>query len=179
MRRLFALGAVLCVAVVAAGCGSDETSATPSTTEWADGVCSALTTWKDAIAGVPDTLKNDPSKSGLDQAAGDVKDATDALASDLKGLGRPDTEAGQSAQDTISTLADELSTGADAIETAVGDASGVSGVVQAASAIGTTLTTMGSQLSSAFSDLEALDGGEELKDSFEQAESCTALQGGS
>ncbi len=179
MRFGIAVLAVLVVTIVAAGCGGDEeTSASPST-EWADGVCQALTTWKDAVAGVPDTLKNDPTKDGLEQAAGDVKDATETLASDLKGLGRPDTEAGQAAQDTLTTLADELTTQADTIKTTVEDASGLAGLAQAAPTVVSSLTTMGTEVSSAVSDIEGLDGAQELKDSFAQAESCSALQGGS
>lgn len=179
MRFGIAVLAVLVVTIVAAGCGGNDTPAASPSTEWADGVCQALTTWKDAVAAVPDTLKNDPSKDGLEQAASDVKDATETLASDLKGLGRPDTEAGQAAQDTITTLADELTTQADTIKTTVEDASGLAGLAQAAPTVASSLTTMGTEVSSAVGEIEGLDGAQELKDSFAQAESCSALQGGS
>jgi hypothetical protein len=131
------------------------------------------------VAGVPDTLTTNPSKDGIEQAAGDVKDATDTLASDLKALGRPDTDAGQAAQDTVTTLADELSTEADIIKTTVEDASGLAGLLQAAPTIATSLKTMGTQVSSAVTEISSADGAQELKDSFAQSESCNALQGGS
>jgi hypothetical protein len=51
--------------------------------------------------------------------------------------------------------------------------------VQAAPTVASALATMGSEVAGAVSDIEALDGAQELKDSFAQAESCSALQGGS
>ena len=90
-------------------------------------------------------------------------------------LGRPDTHAGQEAQDTLNGLADDLSDEADTIESAVEDVSGVSEVLGAVSTVSSTLLTMGEQVGSAVSRLEALDGAEELKDAFEEADSCSEL----
>ena len=179
MRRWIAIGAVAAAAVVAAGCGGGDTSGTSATTEWAGGVCTAVTTWKDAVAGAADSLKGgNVTADGLSSAAGDVEDATRTLADDLKGLGRPDTESGRAAQDTVSSLADE-SGGADTIQGAVDDASGVGGVVQALSTVSSTLVTMGQQVGSAVSQLEALEGGQELTDAFTEADSCSSLTSGS
>ena len=180
MRRWIAIGAVAAAAVVAAGCGGDDTSGTSATTEWAGGVCTAVTTWKDALAGATDSLKGgNVTADSLKSAAGDVEDATRTLADDLKGLGKPDTEAGQAAQDTISSLADELSSGADTIQSAVDSASGVSGALTAFSTVSSTLVTMGQQVGSTVTELEGLEGGQELKDAFTEADSCSSLTSGS
>ena len=57
MRRWIALGVLAVAVVVAAGCGGDDTTATSSTTEWAGDVCTALGTWKDAVAGAGESLQ--------------------------------------------------------------------------------------------------------------------------
>ena len=179
MRRWAMAAALAATMALAAGCGSDDTSSTSATTDWADGVCQALTTWGDALSSTADSLKDGGlSTDGLSDAADEIKGATETLGDDLRSLGRPDTEAGQSAQDTLTQLADDLSGEIDTITTAVDEASGVSGAVQAIATVSSTLTEMASQVGGALSSLEALDGGQELEDAFAQAESCADLQGG-
>lgn len=181
MRRL-TLAAVVAAAVMsAAGCGSDDTSES-ATTEWADGVCSALSTWSQELGSTADGLKEagtSISKDDLSAAADDVRTATETLGDDLRGLGRPDTEAGQTAQDTLTQLADDLSAEVETITTAVDEASGLSGAITAFQTVSSTLAEMGSQVASALSTLESLDGGQELEDAFAQAPACADLQGGS
>lgn len=181
MRRWLFLGVVAAAAAVAAGgCGGDDSSGTPAATEWAGGLCTAVTTWKDSVTGATDSLQGgNVTADSLKSAAADVEDATRTLADDLKGLGRPDTEAGQQAQETIDTLSGQLSDGADTIESAVEDASGVSGALQAVSTVSSAFVTMGKQVSTAVSDIQGLEGGQELKDAFQQADSCSSYVSGS
>lgn len=182
MRRLAWMGAVAAAAVVAAGCGGDESSSGSATTDWADGVCSALTTWSAELTSTAEGLKEagtSISKDDLSAAADDVRTATQTLGDDLRGLGRPDTEAGQTAQDTLTQLADDLSAEVETITTAVDEASGLSGAITAFQTVSSTLAEMGSQVASALSTLESLDGGQELEDAFAQAPACADLQGGS
>jgi len=175
-RWLLPTVAVLAVSVLAAGCGKSSSSETNSTTTWASGVCSALTTWKDSIASVGDSLKaGNVSTDALKSAADDAKSATETLASDLKGLGKPDIEAGQKAKDSVDQLSSELKSDADKIESAVDGVSGVSGVLSAVSVVSATLVTMGSQISSTFTALEQLDAKGELQDAFKQASACKQL----
>ena len=68
---------------------------------------------------VASSLKSDPTKDGLKAAVDDAKSATDTAASDLKGLGKPDTPAGQEARDSLDQLSTDLQNNADTIETAV------------------------------------------------------------
>lgn len=176
MRRWTVVGVVAAAAVLAAGCGGDDSSGAAAATEWAGDVCTAMTTWKDSVAGAVESLQSGgASADALKGAVGDIGDATRTLSDDLKGLGRPDTAAGQEAEDTLTTLADDLATGADTIESAVADASGVSEILAAASTITKTLGTMAQQVSTAFSGLDDLEGGEELKSAFAEADSCSSL----
>ena len=164
------------VALVA-GCGGSDSSSsdTTATAEWADGFCSALTTWTTSLKTAAESLKSDPSKEGLQSATDDVKGATDTFVSDVKGLGKPDTESGQQAKESLDTLAGQLQADVSQIEDAVGNASGVSGVIGAASTVTTTLQSMGTQFQTTLSELEQLDAKGELQDALEQADSCKSL----
>lgn len=178
MRRWSAIGAVVLAVVLASGCGSDSSDSAATT--WAGGVCTAVTTWTDSVTSITNSLKSGSvSADSLKSAATDFGDATRTLADDLKGLGRPDTEAGQQAQQTIDTLAGQLSEGADTIKQAVEGASGASGTLKAVSAASAAFATMGEQVSSAVTDLQGLEGGKELADAFAKADSCSSFVSGS
>jgi ABC-type transporter Mla subunit MlaD len=176
LRHLLLLP-LLSVAFVAAGCGgSSSSSDTTSASDWADSVCSAITTWTASLQSAAESLKGgNISKDSVNSAADDVKSATDTFVDDLKGLGKPDTEAGAQAKDEIDSLSDELKADSQKIEDAVDSASGASGTLSAVSVVSSTLVTMGNQLSSAFSELEKLDPKGELEDAFKQADSCKSI----
>jgi hypothetical protein len=172
--RLVSVAAVLAAASLAAGCGSDEE--TSSTTEWAGDVCTAVSTWADALRQTASSLQGgNISEDSLRSAADEAKSATDTLVDDLKGVGKPDTEAGAQAQDSIEKLGDELEKQADTIESAADDVSGVSGVLTAVSTVTGALAAMGTQVSSTFDELNQLDATGELKQAFEDAAPCRDL----
>jgi hypothetical protein len=178
-RKLSFFAVAALMAFLAAGCGSgggSTTTTSASATEtWASGVCSSITTWQAAIKTAADSVKSDPTKSGLQTAAGDAKSATETLASDLKGLGKPDTEAGQQAKDSLDTLSTTLQQDVNTIENAVKDVSGVSGVLTAASTVTGTLATMGTQVKTTFTGLQGLDAKGELKSAFTSSSDCDSL----
>ena len=121
---------VLAVAVVAAGCGGDdeETSTTTevsATAEWADGLCSAITTWKGALSSIASQF-TDPSsltEDGLQSAAADAKEATDTFVGDLNELGTPDTASGEEIKSSVDELSTTVQAEFDTLESAVGDVS--------------------------------------------------------
>ena len=166
-------------ASLAAGCGGDDGGGDSSATAWADDVCSAITTWTDSITSTTDSLKGgNLNEDALSNAADDVSSATSDFVDDVRGLGKPDTDAGEQAKESLDQLADEADQNLSAIKSAVDDASGVSGAVAAVTAISAALSTMGSQLSSTFNELEQLDAGGELETAFKEADSCNELQSG-
>jgi ABC-type transporter Mla subunit MlaD len=179
MFRSLAAVLVLTAALVAAGCGSSEPE--PMTTaDWADAVCTDITTWESSITTAADSLKGGSiSEDSLKSAADDVTSATETLESDLKDLGKPDAEVGQQAKDSLDQLSTDLKTGADSINTAVDDASGVSGVVSAATTVTTTLETMGNQVSSTITSLKQLDPQGEIETAFQQSSACQQLSSSS
>ena len=102
------LVAVVAVGLLTAGCGSSG-SKTTSTTDWVNGVCSSVATWQTSIKSSANSLKGgNLSQNSLKTAVGDMKSATDTLQSDLKDLGKPDSDAGQKAKDSIDELTSEL-----------------------------------------------------------------------
>ena len=165
---------VAAAALIAAGCGGgDEES---SATKWADGLCSSITSWQNSLTSSADSLRSgNVSKDSIDGAVDDAKSATDDFVDDVKGLGKPDTDSGEKAKEEVDQLATDLEDGMNKIEDTVKDASGVSGVVDALSSVTTTLGTMAGQVSSTINELEQLDPKGELKDAFEQADSCDQL----
>ena len=115
------------------------------------------------------------SENSLKGASSDIKSATDKLASDLKDLGKPDTEGGQQAKDAIDQLSSDVKDGVNAMQSAIENASGVNGAVTAASSVTATLSTMGTQISSAASKLEQADPKGELDQAFKDAPACKSL----
>jgi prophage DNA circulation protein len=176
VRRRFMGSAVLLVAVaIAAGCGGSDSSSEDATTEWANSLCSSILTWTNSISQIGETLTNDPSVSSLQSAAEEAQSATETFVDDLKDAGKPELDAADEVQQTVSTLTDQLSTDVAAIEEATQGLSGVAGLPAAVTAIVTSLSNMGSQVTAAFSSLEQLDAKGELEDAFTQASACSDL----
>jgi uncharacterized protein YoxC len=172
--RVASVAAVAAALVIAAGCGSGDDSS--ATEQWASSACSAVNTWTSSLESIGDTLKEDPTKDSVEKAYDDLMRSTQTLVDDLKGLGQPDTEAGEEAQDAVDSLADDLDQSLDEMQTALDDASGASGVLSAISVVSANLATMGDDVSSTVDKLQQLDAGGELKDAFEQADSCADLR---
>src|SRR4029077_5183472 len=133
--------------------GSSDSSSSDTTpaSERADGVCSAITTWTTSFATITDTIKQGGlSKDSLSTAIDDASTATDTFTSSLQDLGKPDTDAGQQAKDSVDQLATDINDDTQTTQDAVANASGASGLLSAVSTISTTLKTAGQQVSSTF-----------------------------
>jgi len=174
-RRLAVTFVALVVVAFVAGCGG-KSSDTTSTTDWANGLCSAISTWTGSLRTATTSLQGgNVSKDSLTSAADDVKSATDTFVDDLKGLGKPDTQAGQQAKTSVDKLADELHSDASTIQDAVKGVSSVADVVTALPTVTTALGSMSTQFQTTFSELQQLDAKGELQNAFQQADSCKSL----
>jgi hypothetical protein len=182
MRALLAV-LILAAAIVAAGCGGGSSSSGGTGTEssataaddWANSVCEAFVAWNNSITDAGQGIRDNPSEEGIRTAGEQIQSATQTLADDLRGLGKPDTESGQQAKDTIDQLATNLDTSLQKINEAMDNASGTTGAVTAASTIGTTLVEMADHVSTAFQQLQEIDAQGELQSAFEQGDSCAGL----
>lgn len=180
-KRSVLAATVAGVALIAAGCGGSSDSggsdASP-TSEWADGLCSAISTWKTAISSIGDTVTGgDLTVDAFTAAAEDAKSATETFTSELEDLGKPDTEAGAQAKESIDELATELRSETAEIEETLDGVSGVAGALAAVPAISASLGSMGTLITSALEDLENIDAAGELESAFEGSSSCTDLVG--
>ena len=99
----------------------------------------------------------------------------------MKTLGRPDTESGQQAQETLTQLATTLEGDAAELQKLL-DTSGGAGLGGVLDQLGTVTKTLGSMASAVgqtFDDLQQLDVKGDLQDAFESAGSCSSLVGSS
>jgi len=178
--RLLA-GAALAVLVLSAtACGSGGSNTTTSTAaggtsaeQWANGVCSAFTTWTKSLTSIKTDVTSQPSKSQLQQAERQVENATETLAQSLKQLGKPETAQGQAAKKSLDAVANSLQTGMDQLKQTLNSSpSGAAGTIAQISAITTTLTNMANKLKLAGGNLKNFAPSGELQQAFQQASAC-------
>jgi hypothetical protein len=166
---------VLAFAFALAGCGGGDDNDSSASENYANSVCSDLSSW---IADQRDTLKSlqdaglSITKEDIEAAVGDVRDSTQVLVEDLRGLDPPETDAGQEAKSELDSLGTTLTQQVETVEQAL-DAN--TGVVALASTVTTALSTATSEVKSTQEELQNLDSGE-LKDAFEDSDDCTMLR---
>ena len=176
-----ALAPLALAVVLVAGCGgggSSSSSSSPSPQDWANGLCSAITTWSNSVKTAGESLKSGSlTEADLKNSTSEIKSATNQFAEDLKGLGKPNTDAGQQAKDAIDKLSTEINDDVDTLSSAVDDAAGngTKGAVTAASSIATSLSTMSTQIAAAASKLQQADAKGEIEQGFRDAPACKKL----
>ncbi len=172
---LVALSTALAFALVGCGGGNSASTTTTSTTDWANGFCTAYTTWKDSIKSIGDQLTSSLSKEGLDTAATDTKTATQKFSDDLKALGKPDTQSGQEVKSSVDQLATTLQDDLTKIEDTANGVSGLSGIPSAATTISGTITAMGAAVTSTLQTIQNANVKGDLKTAFDQAPACKGV----
>lgn len=174
-RRLIGPVALLVsLVVLAAGCGKSKP---PTPTDWANGVCSALSTWKTSITSDVDSLQGgNLTKDSVKSAADDANNATKKLTDDLKKLGKPNTNAGAQARQTVDQLSSQVSDGVDTIQTTVKNISSVSSGLAAVTTVSSTLKTLNNQIAAAYKTLSNLEPGGELQKAFQSAPDCAPFR---
>jgi hypothetical protein len=164
----------LLAAMLAAGCGGDDGGdGGSSATDWANDLCSTITEWTESVEATSNSLRGgNLSEESLRDAADEFRSATQQFVDDVRGLGAPDTDAGEEAKEEIDQLADAIDEDVAEIEEAVEGGEGLAATV---SAVTTALAGMGEELASTFTALEQLDAGSELEEAFRDAEACDEL----
>ena len=174
----FRLSILACVALSLAACGGGSSGTTTTSAggaspqDWATGVCTAVNTYELALKSAATSFTQNPSKDGIDKALTSAEGATQTLSTTLRGLGRPNTAAGQTAQKTIENLATKISADVDKVKQAASSGS----ALQAAATISTTLGSMKGSITTAVTTLQGLHGGE-LQSAFSSSPSCSKLSG--
>jgi hypothetical protein len=93
----------------------------------------------------------------------------------VKDLGKPPTEAGDQAKQSVDNLTSEVNDQVQKVQTAVDDTSSVSGILNAVTVTSSALSSMSSDVQSTLNDLKQLQPGSELQTAFQQADSCKSL----
>jgi hypothetical protein len=173
--RLTAAAVAVAALPLAAGCGSgaSESAATSSATQtWADGVCSAISTYSTQLKQAGATLEaGNYSTASLQQAADSVSTATTALRTTMQQLAKPNTVSGASAKSVLATLTTSLQADAQKAKEAVA----AQNTGAALATVSATLLTARAQITAAVDDLQQLDVKGELTDAVSQAPSCASL----
>ncbi len=163
--------AVLCAAL-ASGCGGDDGGSEASATEWAEDVCSAISTWTASVAATAESLRADPGEEALRDAVDNFESSTSDFVDELGQLGAPETEAGEQAKASVDKLADDVDENVSQMKRAVDDVSGVSGIVEAVTVVSAGLSRLAAEVSATITSLQGLDTSGELEQAFRDAESC-------
>jgi hypothetical protein len=183
----FAVAVAAALLGVASGCGSSGSSeGTLSTTTitpaaaFADGLCSAASTYKESVKSATSSLKgNKPTKGNVQGAVDDLTSATQKLVTDLKALDAPSTSDGQKAKQAVSGLATELQNDLQAIKASLQSIASIADVPSVAATVSTTLQAAQSEISAAVVQLQALDPKSELQQAFQSSGACKSLSSSS
>jgi len=176
MRHGIAAAATLLCALTLSACGGDSEDETLSPSAWANTLCMDLDQWKTSLESIRTSFGGNLTPENAQDAADQVGDSTETLVGELKDLGKPDTEAGQQAQDDVDQLSDELQKGGDEIQRAADAVSSASDVPQAAASVAATTRELGTELASTLTKLEQLDPQGELATALEQSSACKDLK---
>jgi len=177
MKKTLVAAAFAALALIAAGCGGDESPTASATDEWADGFCTAITTWTDSLQSVTDQFSSASalSQDGLENAANDVQSSTETLVDDLRGLGRPETESGDAVESSVDELSTTLESEVANIESAAQGASGLSEIPSAITSITASLAAMSTAFSSTLQTIESADAEDELRTALEDSPACADI----
>jgi hypothetical protein len=175
MRRA-SLVAACCLAVLAAGCGGDDSSAEA----WADDFCTAVDDWRERVQDAaaelaePTTL----SEEQLDESIREAVAASDDLLADLGELGLPELEAPDEIEQELDHLESVLRERAGNARAGIDQpASSVSEALARLAALSRELAAAAETIELTIEKLRALDPAGELKQALESSDACASLQG--
>ena len=167
---LLAVALTLALTPAVAGCGEDEQGASE---QWAGDVCTELSTWVTSVGEAVKSLTANPAsidQSAVQAATEDLKVATDDLVDGLGDLEPVETETGDQARTELTDLGTQLQQQLDEIEQ--DSENGSLSLVTLTS----QLATASAAVRSTYESLQSLDSSGELREGFEDAESCDSLR---
>jgi hypothetical protein len=107
-----ALLTLLAVALVATGCGGDDSDSSANDA-YADGVCTAIATWQQQVQTIATSLSGGISKTSLQTAITQAETATKTFATQVAAVPSPDTSEGQAAKQQVDQLSSSLTSTVD------------------------------------------------------------------
>ena len=175
MRRAVLIAA-FCLAVLAAGCGGDESSAEA----WADDFCTAVEDWRERVQEAAAELAEPAtlSEEQLDESIREAVAASDDLLADLGELGLPDLEARDEIEQELDHLEGVLRERAANARAGIDQPAGsVSEALARLAALSRELAAAAATIELTIEKLRALDPAGELKQALESSDACRSLSG--
>lgn len=187
MRRNWVVAAVVAgvaaiVVAVALVWVTNDDSGRIETTAWADSVCTNLSEWRSSITSLADVSGGTLTPESLRQRLDDAEAATEALVSDLKGLGPPDLETGADVEQALDDVADGLERSYRSLQQAAlnaADAQSPAAFLQALAGLADNFQRLLDQVGDTVATLQSAslfgEASAELESAFADADSCRAL----
>ena len=174
---------VIAAAAIIARLADDDFTTSDDTAIWADSVCSDLGEWQDSITSLADVDDGELTVETFQEKLDEAGAATDELVDDLQGLGPPDLEAGEEAEQALDDAADGLRQSFESLRAAVQsalDADSPTELLEELAALGPELQALVEQVQDTVASLQSAsifgDASAELEQAFADAESCQELQ---
>ncbi len=179
MKKTLVAAAVAVLALAAAGCGGDESPTASATDEWADGFCTAITTWTDSLGNVRDGFTSGASVPLAGWARGCRKRRPELDRHTGRGSSKDSARQTRSRarpwRDSVDDLSTTLETEVANIESAAQGASGLSGIPSAITSITASLSAMSTAFSSTLQSIESADSEDELRTALEDSPACADI----
>jgi gas vesicle protein len=190
MRRswLIAAAVVVVAAVVAVIAvvlvrNSNSESSPPSTEAWAGQVCTSLSKWRTSITSLADVSGATLDRDTLREKLTDAQVATEQLITDLQNIGPPETTSGTQLKQQLQKQGDEIQKSYENLKAGAQnalDASTTVDFLRRLSSLAPDFQKLLNQISTTIDTLQssnvAGDSADEVRQGFENAESCKKLR---
>jgi hypothetical protein len=155
-----------------------------STAEWADSVCTSLSTWRSSITSLADVGGGTLTPESLREKLDEADQATSQLTSELRDLGPPDLEAGDQLEQELDSVSNDLATSFDTLKQGAeraADADSPDTFLEALAALAPQFQALLDAITAAVDTLQNANVAEEaeaeLEQAFTGATSCQELRG--
>jgi uncharacterized membrane protein len=175
MRRAV-LVAAFCLAVLAAGCGGDDSSAEA----WADDFCTAVEDWRERVQDASGRLAEQETfaEEELDEAIHEAVAAYDDFLADLGELGPPDVEARDEIEQELDHLESVLRERAGNARAGIDQPAGsLSEALGRLAALARELAASAATIEETIANLRQRDPAGELQEALESSDACASLRG--
>jgi septal ring factor EnvC (AmiA/AmiB activator) len=163
------------LALAAAGCGGDSSEAE----QWANSVCSTVSDWQGKIEQAAQDVQTELQSPDLNTVAAietqiqTAVTATQTLSTDLKAIGAPDIDSGTQAKQQVDALASQLQAAVNIAKNTVDALPENANLNQLAQKLLPLAPAIQSLATSTSNTVKAIQtSGDELKQGFEDADSC-------
>jgi uncharacterized phage infection (PIP) family protein YhgE len=190
MRRSWLIAAAVVVVAAAAIVvavvllrSSNNESSSPDTTAWAGQVCTSLAKWRTSIMSLADVSGATLDRDTLRKKLTDAQVATEQLITDLRGIGPPETAAGQRLKKQLDQSGDRLQQSYERLKSGAQDALDAASTVdffRRLAKLAPDFQALLNQISTTIETLESSDvaraSTDEVKEGFAEAKSCQKLR---